>query len=228
VKDVLAPLRLVCQPTDEIAFVRMLGLLPRTGERTARKIWEKIGRRFTLQNPDDLAASAARCPRRRGRTGDAGRLPARGRGRCGRRGSRGRFVEALYRRYATETFDNADRRMEDIDEMVRYLSRYPSLADFLNEVALLTNVDTGGARPAAETDGDSLLLSTVHQAKGLEWPVVFVLWMAEGIFPSGRSMNDEASGGLSEERRLFYVATTRAKDRLFLCTPKLRRGGTGT
>ena len=74
---------------------------------------------------------------------------------------------------------------------------------------------------AGETARPMLKLSTVHQAKGLEWPVVFILWMNEGLFPSQRSLNEAASA--AEERRLFYVATTRAKDELFLCAPEVRR-----
>ncbi|MDP6849270.1 MAG: 3'-5' exonuclease, partial [Kiritimatiellia bacterium] len=65
-------------------------------------------------------------------------------------------------------------------------------------------------------------LSTVHQAKGLEWAAVVVLWVTDGMFPSSRAIN-ESEGGESEERRLFYVAVTRAKDELCLCVPEMRR-----
>ncbi|MBM4156914.1 MAG: ATP-dependent helicase [Lentisphaerae bacterium] len=227
VKDVLAPLRLTVRPNDELAFVRMLGLFPRTGERTAQKIWARIGGRFSPQSAADLEKVGKAMPAAARADWDALAAAMRDVKDATDGGDlAGRFVEAVYRRYATETFDNPDRRIDDVDEMVRYMSRFPTLADFLSEVALLTNVDTGGQRDAV-VDEDHVLLSTVHQAKGLEWPVVFVLWMAEGIFPSGRTINDEASGGVSEERRLFYVATTRAKDHLFLCVPKMRRGRDG-
>jgi len=66
-------------------------------------------------------------------------------------------------------------------------------------------------------DEDTLVLSSVHQAKGLEWRAVFILWLVEGKFPDGRAIKEE--GGEEEERRLFYVACTRAKDRLFLVHP---------
>jgi len=68
-------------------------------------------------------------------------------------------------------------------------------------------------------------LGTVHQAKGLEWPVVFVIWAVEGMFPSGRTL--EESGGDAEERRLFYVAVTRARDELVLAAPEIRRARDG-
>ena len=91
-------------------------------------------------------------------------------------------------------------------------------------VALLTNLDAEQDDPQGE-QADAIRLSTIHQAKGLEWEVVFVLWLAEGMFPSGRSLNDAESE--SEERRLFYVATTRARDALHLCVPALRRARDG-
>ena len=94
------------------------------------------------------------------------------------------------------------------------------VAGFLQEVALLTNVDHEYAQ--MEKDNEPMLhLSTVHQAKGLEWKVVFVIWLAEGMFPSSRSLGEAESD--EEERRLFYVAVTRAKDELVLCAPEMRR-----
>jgi len=86
---------------------------------------------------------------------------------------------------------------------------------------LLTNLDAE-AENLSPADRNAVRLSTVHQAKGLEWPVVIVIWATEGMFPSSRSMN-ESDEGEAEERRLFYVAATRAKDELVLCTPEVRR-----
>ena len=91
--------------------------------------------------------------------------------------------------------------------------------DFLEDVALLTNLDREGG--AADADGEGkVLLSTVHQAKGLEWPVVILLWCVEGMFPSTRSLDDQ--GGDEEERRLFYVAVTRARESLTVFRPHVR------
>jgi DNA helicase-2/ATP-dependent DNA helicase PcrA len=91
-------------------------------------------------------------------------------------------------------------------------------------MALLTNLDAEAETAPAGKDG--VRLSTVHQAKGLEWKVVFVLWMNEDCFPSRKSA--EQIGGEAEERRLFYVAATRAEDRLFLCCPEIRRNRDGS
>jgi DNA helicase-2/ATP-dependent DNA helicase PcrA len=72
-----------------------------------------------------------------------------------------------------------------------------------------------------------LTLTSVHQAKGLEWSAVFIIWLAEGRFPSLRSLSETGGEGEEEERRLFYVAVTRARDRLYLCYPRFAadRGG---
>ena len=85
----------------------------------------------------------------------------------------------------------------------------------------MTNLDAE-SRVDEDEEEDAIRLSTIHQAKGLEWPVVIVLWMVDGMFPSLRSM-EENEEGEAEERRLFYVAVTRAKDELCLCAPEVRR-----
>ena len=89
------------------------------------------------------------------------------------------------------------------------------------DVSLLTNIDAGIEGMQTE-DEESVRLSTVHQAKGLEWTAVIILWAIEGMFPSSRSLQ-ESTDGDAEERRLFYVAITRAKDELFICVPEVRR-----
>jgi len=89
----------------------------------------------------------------------------------------------------------------------------------LTQLALLTNVEAEDGQ-AAKDDTDKIRLSTIHQAKGLEFDVVFILMLCDGLFPSARSM--ESPEGEEEERRLFYVAITRAKNELYLCYPQER------
>ena len=134
------------------------------------------------------------------------------------------FLEAFYGLRLERTFDNYETRLEDIQEMARFTARYESLEAFLSEVALMSNLDTEAANTV--TDRAALRLSTVHQAKGLEWKVVFVLWATEGMFPAARALTENEEGA-AEERRLFYVAVTRAKDELFLCVPEVRRARDG-
>jgi DNA helicase-2/ATP-dependent DNA helicase PcrA len=110
--------------------------------------------------------------------------------------------------------------LDEIREMTAFMEKYTTVQEFLSEIALLTNADSE-QDPNAEGAG-TVRLSTVHQAKGLEWPVVILLWMTEGMFPSGRSL-EESADAEAEERRLFYVAVTRAKDELLLFSPDVRR-----
>jgi DNA helicase-2/ATP-dependent DNA helicase PcrA len=219
IKDVCAPLRLLANPGDELAFHRLMQLFPKMGRKTCDKIWSALDRRFPLRDPAararvrDLLPAAARAmwADLEGVFAAADAGPAE---------VIEKFVAAFYDRYAVETFENYERRKEDLEELVLFTSQFRSATEFLSEVALLTNLDAEVDDPhAAHTD--AVRLSTIHQAKGLEWPSVFVIWLAEGMFPSERALRE--SGGESEERRLFYVATTRAKDDLFLCAPALRR-----
>jgi DNA helicase-2/ATP-dependent DNA helicase PcrA len=223
IKDACSILRLLVNPGDELAYSRLLALFPKMGKKTCAKLWDQMGRRLDLRDSaqrarlENMLPAAARPmwqdlhPVWEKLTEPPGDLIES-------------FVAAFYDRYAIETFDNYDRRMEDIQELVNFTTRFDSTDAFLSEMALLTNMDTESDDPHAE-EVDALRLSTIHQAKGLEWKMVFVLWMAEGMFPSSRSLNDLA--GESEERRLFYVATTRAKDELHLCVPALRRSRDG-
>jgi DNA helicase-2/ATP-dependent DNA helicase PcrA len=96
----------------------------------------------------------------------------------------------------------------------------PTVEDFLQEVALLTNIDHQFDRESRDNE-DKIHLSTVHQAKGLEWPVVFIVWAAEDMFPSSRALGED--GDDREERRLFYVAVTRAQNELVMLAPRQRR-----
>jgi DNA helicase II / ATP-dependent DNA helicase PcrA len=224
VKDVCSPLRLVVNPDDALAFTRLVEMLPKMGRRTSAKVWEKLGRRFDPMDAAQREKAAALMP---------AAAKAGWKKLCGvfaaasEKGGRAappddlieRCLAAFYDDYALATFENYDRRIEDLQELIVFSGGFDDVEDFLNEMALLTNLDTEVDDPHAE-DADAVRLSTVHQAKGLEWPVVLILWMAEGMFPSARSMNE---GGEGEERRLFYVAATRAKDELYLCVPAMRR-----
>ena len=120
-----------------------------------------------------------------------------------------------------ETFDNHKFRSEDIDGLIDFTTKFNSTEDFLGEVALLTNLDTDASVQAEQTVDENIIrLSTVHQSKGLEWKVIFILFVNEDMFPSKKAIEEQND---AEERRLFYVAITRAEDELFLCAPKVRR-----
>jgi len=224
IKDVCSFLRLMHNPGDELAFLRLITLLPKVGPKTALKIWRNLEGRFDFKTPGAREKLIAGLPK--------GAQPLWQRidsifDRYEQDGLAGNpsevvhyFLEEFYDQYAVENFENYPRRIEDVQEVIQYVGQFNSLGAFLEEMALLTNIDKeaenlGGAEEA------SVKLSTVHQAKGLEWDVVFMLWVSDGMFPSGRSLDEEE--GESEERRLFYVATTRAKDHLIMLSPQVRR-----
>ncbi|MDA8433238.1 MAG: ATP-dependent helicase, partial [Nitrospiraceae bacterium] len=119
-----------------------------------------------------------------------------------------------YEDYLYNNYPNAEMRIEDIEQMSRFALRYNSVETFLSELAL-QGVAEAEAGSEDRTEG-KVVLSTVHQAKGLEWEAVFIIGMNDGRFPSAKSLRTDDE---EEERRLFYVGVTRAKEDLFLCYP---------
>ena len=129
-------------------------------------------------------------------------------------------VDDVYRDFARAKFPNGDARLDDLEQFAQFAQSYDSLPGFLEEVTLFNEL-SGEDVVAGDPDDDRVVLSSVHQAKGLEWSRVVVMGLSEGRFPSYRSaMTDE---GLEEERRLFYVAVTRAKNEVNLVYPMLAR-----
>ena len=124
-------------------------------------------------------------------------------------------VERFYQDWAQDNLENAASRVEDLQQLALFADAQPDVATFLAEVTMLT--DLSGEDQTGGPEDECLTLSTTHQSKGLEWKAVFVLWVSEGRFPGPRSDDIE------EERRLFYVAMTRAKDHLALVHPQMVR-----
>ena len=134
-------------------------------------------------------------------------------------------LQAVYEEYLQANFANYHARQEDVEQLAHYARQFTGLEDFLTQLALLTSVEAE-AETKNQSDDERLRLSTIHQAKGLEFGVVFVIMLCDGLFPSARSL--DSSEGEEEERRLFYVAVTRAKNELYLSYPLVRvTGATG-
>ena len=112
-------------------------------------------------------------------------------------------------------YDNYEERLEDIGQLTKSLGDMPDLDTFLSQVALLSEVDNDSM-----SDADCVTLSTIHQAKGLEWKVVFVIFLGEGLFPHYKVISSGDPDDMEEETRLFYVAVTRAEDQLYLSFPR--------
>jgi DNA helicase-2/ATP-dependent DNA helicase PcrA len=131
----------------------------------------------------------------------------------------GLVIEAGYEEYLEESYANYRSRLEDLEQLAVFARQFATLEDFLTQLALLTNIEAEDEQPA-RTDDERLRLSTIHQAKGLEFDVVFIIMLCDGLFPSERSL--ETDKGEEEERRLMYVAITRARNELYLSYPLMR------
>jgi DNA helicase-2/ATP-dependent DNA helicase PcrA len=137
----------------------------------------------------------------------------------------GLVIEAGYEDYLEESYANYRSRLEDLEQLAVFARQFPTVEDFLTQLALLTNLEAEDGQPA-KADDERLRLSTIHQAKGLEFDVVFVIMLCDGMFPSDRSL--ETPQGEEEERRLLYVAITRARNELYLSYPLVRAGYGGS
>ncbi len=129
-------------------------------------------------------------------------------------------IDAGYDDYLKENFANYRSRLEDLEQLAVFAYQFKTTDEFLTQLALLTNVEAQEDKP--KNDDERIRLSTIHQAKGLEFDTVFVIMLCDGLFPSTRSMDTD--DGEEEERRLFYVAITRAKNELYLSYPLIRAG----
>jgi DNA helicase-2/ATP-dependent DNA helicase PcrA len=130
-------------------------------------------------------------------------------------------IEAGYDEHLKENFANYRSRLEDLEQLAVFAQQFPSSQEFLTQLALLTNLEAEEGEPATQDD-ERLRLSTIHQAKGLEFDAVFVIMLCEGLFPSSRSL--DVPEAMEEERRLMYVAITRARNELYLSYPLVRSG----
>jgi DNA helicase-2/ATP-dependent DNA helicase PcrA len=130
-------------------------------------------------------------------------------------------IEAGYEVYLKENYANHRSRLDDLEQLAIFARQFITLEEFLTQLALLTNLEAEDGQPAPKDD-ERLRLSTIHQAKGLEFDVVFVIMLCDGLFPSALSLKSKE--GIEEERRLMYVAITRARNQLYLCYPLVRAG----
>lgn len=230
IKDVCTFPLLLANPRDGLAFTRLLEMLPGVGEKKARAVWQKIGARADLHAVEGRKLISEALPKPAAPIWDS--LWRRLFDAVEREEDLWQrpdvmieaFQKAFYSDFAEVVFENPRERLQDIAELVTYAARFTDLAAFLSEMALMTNLEADQDRHAALSD-DTVRLTTIHQAKGLEWKVVFLVWLTEGSFPAAKSMEEAQSD--AEERRLFYVAVTRAKDILYLCVPRTRTSRTG-
>jgi DNA helicase II / ATP-dependent DNA helicase PcrA len=226
IKDVAAFIRFVANPRDEVAFKRMVRLLPGIGGKSAENLWrgweESLNKNAVIVFwserllPLPVGARAKRSWQQLADTLDE--IAPNGQPKQPTEMIMS-IVEAIYDDYAKATFANYDLRKEDLNQLAGFARQFKDIHEFLSQLALISNVD---AEPAVNQAGDTeaVNLSSVHQAKGLEFYAVFVIWLTDGMFPSTRSLDTREA--IEEERRLFYVAITRARDELYLTYPHMR------
>ncbi len=239
VKDVAAYLKLAVNPFDELAFKRLALMMPKVGNVTVSKLWRRLhgaeetsarGAPGQLPPPsaDHLAildavpkpahkewkqfAETVRQMRETGVIDDPARLIRM-------------VLDAGYEDDLKSRFENYLSRKEDLEQLAAYASKFSSTSEFLADLALMTDVESEDGAPEEGEDREAVRLSTVHQAKGQEFDIVFVIWLTDGSFPNARAL--ESKDGEEEERRLFYVAVTRAKNELYLIHPQIRTAGYG-
>ena len=215
VKDVLAHLRVVANPTDTVSWHRILMLIEGVGPKSSREIAAR------LTGPEAPWEALATAPVR-GQVGAELKRLAAALGEIATLTAPGLQVERILEYYGPILRrvhrEDYPKRERDLEHFAAIAQRYRSVSSLLADMALEPPTDSVGGILAGEGDDEGMLtLSTIHSAKGLEWHTVFVLWAADGRFPSLYGVKDEDD--IEEERRLMYVAVTRAKDQLYLTYP---------
>jgi len=218
VKDALAHLRIVVNRSDAVSWHRVLLLLDGVGPRSSDEII-----RWVLGDGDGAREPAARLesfPRRAFTTdlqalaGLMRRLHELSAAPALQVEEVLRYYEPILKRVHREDYP---KRRKDLEHFATIAARYRSLETLLSDMALEPPTDSVGGVLATDPDEGLLTLSTVHSAKGLEWHSVFVIWAADGRFPSEYNVHDDNE--IEEERRLMYVATTRTKEQLYVTYP---------
>lgn len=213
VKDVVSYLRLVHNPSDQVSWMRVLTLMRGVGPKTAAAIAEEAARSGSAGMADHRHvrkhAGVKRLFEFLQTLDHRAQPPAE-------------ILDLALQFYyplLMDQYDDYDKRANDLESLQKIVERYTSLPDFLADLTLDPPEKSRMEAQRRGKDRSSLVLSTIHSAKGLEWDTVFVIHLCEGMMPSYRAFDN--TDALEEERRLFYVAATRAKRNLFLLRPQI-------
>ncbi|MCX6152689.1 MAG: ATP-dependent helicase [Candidatus Kapabacteria bacterium] len=214
VKDLIAYLRILFNPRDAVSWQRILLLLDGVGQRTASDIIEKLSTGVLIVS--DLKNIDLKGKKQESIQELFQFLSEISNSKQGV-GDKASAIAEFYKPLLKKRYDDWQKRWKDIEMFLNIAERYKSLRDFLNDMAIDPPVEAVSDLESESKEDEYLTLSTIHSAKGLEWKVVFLIWALEGRFPSAKSVDSIES--LEEERRLFYVACTRAKDELYISYP---------
>ena len=231
IRDLVALLRFVYNPSDEQAWQRIVVLLPKIGDKGAQKISAAARDHARLMQKnfldvlttDDVKSKVAKDAKPEWDSFCASLTQVAEAMQNGRPSdSVETAIDGWYGDYLKGAFADYVDRLDELKALVGFAQRFEETQDFLAQIVLL-NSETSDRH--VEPDAEAIKLTTVHQAKGLEYDVVFLVGLADGQFPGRRSIEN---GDVEEERRLFYVAVTRARNELYLCYPKVAtRAGPG-
>ncbi|MGY8718959.1 MAG: ATP-dependent helicase [Verrucomicrobiia bacterium] len=231
VRDLVAILRFIYNPSDESAWQRIACLLPKIGEKGAHKIYNAAADHARLMLIDfvdalDTDGVKSKVPKASKEEWPSFCASLRQTAEDMRNETPQITVETAmdgwYGDYLKGAYADYMDRVDELTAMSGFAQRFEEMQDLLAQIVLL-NGETNDR--AVEDDTQAVRLTTIHQAKGLEYDVVFVIGCADGLFPGRRAIE---SGDVEEERRLFYVAVTRAKNELYLSYPKIaNRAGPG-
>ena len=228
IKDFTAQLRFASNPADVSAFARFTCLLPKIGPKTAERLHRFVRTRAEKleQNFADVLVSEEvlkKVPTDAQEEWPSLVETIRELIQALSEKPPGELVELAldgwYSGYLREIYPNWTERADDLQSLVSFAARYETLEELLAQLVLLSSESN---ERSPEDLKNCLRLTTIHQAKGLEFPVVFVIGLADGTFPLKRTIDE---GNLEEERRLFYVAVTRAMEELYLTYPMLNSQG---
>ena len=218
IKDLLAYIRIIDNVRDEAAWLRALNLHQGIGAVTAIGIAKRAQAATDLEAiiTGDFGMSLAN--RARGGWEEFAGVLARAQREQPHPGAMLSGILSLwYRDYLEREYPDWKERAEDLEQLAVFADGYRDVSSFLADIALYDEVISGRGSSESKKQEERIILSTIHQAKGLEWDTVFIIHLADGSFPSKRAMSE--AGGMEEERRLFYVAVTRARRKLFLSYP---------
>ncbi len=228
IKDFTAQLRFASNPADVSAFVRFTTLLPKVGPKTAERIHaftraraEKLEKNFcdVLTSEEVLKKVPNDAKEEWPSLAETLRELAAALTKKSPEELVQLALDGWYSSYIREIYPNWTDRADDLQSLISFASRYETMEELLAQLVLLASESN---ERSPEEQQNCLRLTTIHQAKGLEFPVVFVIGLADGTFPLKRTIDD---GNLEEERRLFYVAVTRAEEELYLSYPMLNQQG---
>lgn len=215
IKDVISFLRIKANIKDEVAWMRILGLQTGIGLVSAQKIFQQLQGVHDLY---EIIATPIKCGSKAIQGWNILKSTLQ---KLSTQSQPSELIRAVvsgdYRNYLEAEYPDFIDRLEDLEQFALFSEQTKDLTSFLEEVSL--TAEYGSIHEEEKTyNGDRVILSTIHQAKGLEWDAVFVMHLADGKFPNPRALLEEDSG-LEEERRLFYVATTRARKYLYFTYP---------